>query len=346
MLHKMRYAPGMPRRTTMPDVARVAGVSVMTVSYTYNQPDRVASTTRERVLQAAAQLGYPGPNAAARNLRSGRTGNLGVILGEQLTYAFGDPQAAAFLAGIAEVCTEHGLGLTLIPISGGPADAERVRQAAVDGLVVWTTTDDDPVLAAAVAARLPAVVHGGPAVEGLHLVTIDNHAAAAAIGAVGLRGATRPAVLSFPLNHRRKANLVVGPDPDSAAFPVTRDRLAGYREAVTSAGLNWADVPVAVLARNDSTEAEHALKQLPSDTDTVLAMSDELALAILRTTTQTVPDQLAVTGWDNTTAAAEAGLTTVAQSLHDQGRRCARLVVGDPPGPEPSWTVVTRDSTR
>jgi DNA-binding LacI/PurR family transcriptional regulator len=341
-----QYATGMPRKTTMPDVARAAGVSVMTVSYTYSRPHRVAPATRERVLRAAARLGYPGPDAAARSLRSGRTGNLGVILGEQLTYAFADPQATAFLAGIAEVCTEHGLGLTLIPMSGGPADAERVRQAAVDGFVVWTTVDDDPVLAAAAASKLPAVVHGGPAVEGLHLVTIDNRAAAAAIGAVGLRGATRPAVLSFPLDNHRNAGLLFGPDPASAAFPVTRDRLAGYRDAVTSAGLDWADVPVAVLARNDGTEAGRALKQLPAGTDTVLAMSDQLALAALRATAQAVPGQLAITGWDDTAAAAEAGLTTVAQSLQDQGRRCARLVVGDPPGPEPSWTVITRSSTR
>src|SRR4051794_20185185 len=147
----------------MSDVARAAGVSVMTVSYAYNHPDRVAPATREKVLAAAARLGYPGPDAAARNLRRGRTGNLGVVLGEHLTYAFADDQATSFLAGVAEVCTEHGLGLTLIPITGGPADVDRVREAAVDGFVVWTTVDDDPVLAAVAASALPAVVHGGPA---------------------------------------------------------------------------------------------------------------------------------------------------------------------------------------
>ncbi|WP_448628297.1 LacI family DNA-binding transcriptional regulator [Geodermatophilus sp. URMC 64] len=336
----------MPRKITMPDVARAAGVSVMTVSYTYNRPDRVAPATREKVLAAAARLGYPGPDAAARNLRRGRTGNLGVILGEHLTYAFADPQATAFLAGIAEVCTEHGLGLTLIPITGGPADVDRVREAAVDGYVVWTTVDDDPVLAAVVASTRPAVVHGGPAVEGLHLVTIDNRAAAAAVGAVGLRGSTRPAVLAFPLDRRREPALLVGPDPGSATFQVTRDRLAGYRDAVTAAGLDWADVPVVVLARNDPAEAERAFGRFPAGTDTVLAMGDGVALATLRATTRTVPDELAVTGWDDAPGAAAAGLTTVRQSLQDQGRRCARLVVGDPPGPEPSWEVVTRRSTR
>ena len=330
----------------MPDVARAAGVSVMTVSYTYNRPDRVAPATRERVLRAAADLGYPGPDAAARNLRRGRTGNLGVVLGERLTYAFADPQATAFLAGIAEVCTEHGLGLTLIPISGGAADVERVREASVDGFVVWTTVDDDPVLAAVVASTLPAVVHGGPAVPGLGLVTIDNRAAAAAVGAVGLRGSARPAVLSFPLDRRRERGLVLGPDPESAAFPVTRDRLAGYRDAVTAAGLAWSDVPVLVLARNDPAEAEEAVRRLPRGTDAVLAMGDEVALAALRATPLAVPEEVAVTGWDDTPAAAAAGLTTVAQSLHDQGRRCARLLVGDPPGPEPAWSVVPRRSTR
>jgi DNA-binding LacI/PurR family transcriptional regulator len=244
------------------------------------------------------------------------------------------------------VSTDPGLGHTLIPITGGAADVDRVREAAVDGFVVWTTVDDDPVLAAVAASARPAVVHGGPAVEGLHLVTIDNRAAAAAVGAVGLRGSTRPAVLSFPVDRRREPGLVLGPDPSSATFSVTRDRLAGYREAVTAAGLDWAAVPVAVLARNDGVEAEQAFARLPPDTDAVLAMGDVLALATLRASSREVPAELAVTGWDDSPAAAAAGLTTVAQSLHDQGRRCARLVLGDPPGPEPSWAVVSRHTTR
>lgn len=330
----------------MTDVARAAGVSAMTVSYAYNRPERVAAATLEKVRAAAAGMGYAGPDAAARNLRRGRTGNLGVVLGERLSYAFADPQATAFLAGIAEVCTEHGLGLTLIPVTGGAADAERVREAAVDGFVVWTTADDDPVLGAVAGSTRPAVIHGGPALEGAGLVTIDNRAAAAAIGAEGLRGATRPAVLSFPLDRRREPGLLVGPDPSSAPFPVTRERLAGYRDAVEAAGLDWAEVPVVVLARNDPAEAEQAMDRFPAGTDAVLAMGDEIALAALRTTGCRVPDELAITGWDDTPAAAAAGLTTVVQSLHEQGKRCGRLLVGDPPGPEPSWSVVVRRTTR
>jgi DNA-binding LacI/PurR family transcriptional regulator len=93
----------------MADVARSAGVSVMTVSYAYGQPERVSDQARRKVREAAERLGYPGPHPVARSLRRGRAGALGVVLGEHLTYAFDDPQAARFLAGVAEVCVDHGL---------------------------------------------------------------------------------------------------------------------------------------------------------------------------------------------------------------------------------------------
>lgn len=120
----------------MADVARAAGVSVMTVSYTYSQPDRVSDATASKVLEAARRLGYPGPHPGARSLRRGRAGSLGVVLGEHLTYAFEDPQAARFLAGVAQVCAESGLGLTLVPVTGEETDGSRVMQAVVDGFVV------------------------------------------------------------------------------------------------------------------------------------------------------------------------------------------------------------------
>lgn len=336
----------MTRRPTMPDVAREAGVSAMTVSYVYNKPDRVAADTRAKVLAAADRLGYPGPSAAARNLRTGRTGNLGVVLGERLTYAFSDPQATAFLAGIAEVCADHDLGLTLIPATGDENDVDRVQRAAVDGLILWTTTDDDPVLTAIQASGLPAAIQGGPEVPGIHLVGIDDRAAAAAIGAEALRGARYPAILSFPLDRDRRPQLLWGPDPSSAPYPITRARLAGYRDAVRNAGLRWDDVPVMVLSRNDKDLVADAVDLLPADTDALLAMSDQLALGALTASRRSVPDELSVTGWDDSADAAAHGLTTVVQSLHEQGARCARLVIGAPPASVPSWKIATRGTTR
>src|SRR3954463_3677197 len=176
----------------MRHVAAEAGVALMTVSYTYTRPSRVAASTRTRVLEAAERLGYRGPDPVARSLRSGSTGNLGVVLGEHLTYAFEDPQAARFLAGVSRVCGQNRLGLVLIPSSGEPDDVDRVREAAVDGFVLWTTSDDDPVLDVVAATGRPAAIQGGPPASGLQLVTADDQAAARAIARHMLTGAQTP----------------------------------------------------------------------------------------------------------------------------------------------------------
>src|SRR5215510_5368768 len=122
-------------RPTLRQVAEAAGVSVMTASYVYSRPERVAAGTAAKVHAAAQRLGYPGPHPGARSLRRGRAGSLGIVWGERLTYAFDDPQAARFLAGVAEVCADEGVGLTLLPLTGTGSDLQRVAEAVVDGFV-------------------------------------------------------------------------------------------------------------------------------------------------------------------------------------------------------------------
>jgi DNA-binding LacI/PurR family transcriptional regulator len=338
----------------MTQVAQAAGVSVMTVSYAYSQPDRVSPEALAKVREAAGRLGYPGPHPGARSLRRGRAGSLGVVLGEHLSYAFDDPQAARFLAGVADVCARHGLGLMLLPITGAPADVDRVADAAVDGFVVWTTADDDPVVDAVAATALPAVIHGGPQREGLSFVAIDDQAAARAVATEAFATARRPAVLSFPLDRARTPATRWGPPPDEATFRVTRQRLRGMRDAWNDLGGDWSQVHVVICARNSAAEAEQRAGELLTGSDApdaVAAMSDELALGVLRAAARVgrrIPDDLTVTGWDDTGQAGPAGLTTVAQSLRDQGAHCARLALGETPDHpyEPEWTLISRASTR
>ena len=169
-------------------------------------------------LAAAAQLGYPGPDPSARSLRRGSTKTLGVVLGEHLSYAFDDPQAVSFLAGVADVCADRGYGMTILPITGAAEDVLRVTEAAVDGFIVWTTSDDNPVVGAVRSTRRPAVVHGRPALSGLELVTIDNRAAARAIGTMAFAGATRPAILSQPLSRDRISMITEGAEINRSRF--------------------------------------------------------------------------------------------------------------------------------
>jgi DNA-binding LacI/PurR family transcriptional regulator len=285
-------------------------------------------------------------------------------MSERLTYAFDDPQAARLLAGVAEVCAAEGVGLTLVPTTGAASDVRRVADAVVDGFIVWTTSDDDPVLDAVAARGLPAVVHAGPPRPGLPVIGIDDRTAAAAIGRLAFAGAARPVVLGFPVNRDRDRALLTGaPDP-SVTYPVTRHRWNGYLDAWREAGGDPAGLRVAVCQANATGLGEAFTTELlrgGDPPDAIAAMSDELALGALRAAASAgfdVPGAVAVTGWDDTDAAAPAGLSTVRQSLRDQGESCARMALGlsgpglsglglagpaqDPPG----WDVVERASTR
>jgi DNA-binding LacI/PurR family transcriptional regulator len=324
----------------MRQVAAEAGVAVMTVSYTYTRPQRVAAPTRARVLEAAERLGYRGPDPVARSLRSGSTGNLGVVLGEHLTYAFEDSQAARFLAGVSRVCVEHRLGLVLIPSTGDPDDADRVREAAVDGFVLWTTADDDPVLDVVAATGRPAAIQGGPAAPGLQVVTADDREAARSMARHLLAGARSPLVLSHPLDRDRWSGLLRGPGTD-VPFPVTRARLTGYRQAVEESGRDWADVPVAVVARHTREDGRAAVAAATEHVrpDVVIAMSDQLAAGAL----DVLGPSVRVSGWDDSDLAAALGFPSVRQSLFDQGMACALVAAGLQQSVAPAeWTLVLR----
>lgn len=337
----------------------------MTVSYTFNHPARVAEATRARVLEAAGRLGYR-PHATARALRSGRARQLGVVVGEHLSYLFENPQAAQFLAGVSDVCVEEDLGVVLIPTRGDASDVDRVLSAAVDGYVLWTTVADDPVLAAVADSGRPAVIQGGPAHPGLACIGPDDRAAAAAVTRA-VRAAVDatvdatvppaeviPVIVSFPLDRRRTSGVLRGRDlPDDLVdlqqvpFPVTGARLAGYRDALTAAGHDWDKVQIAVVERNRrelGAEAAAALLTALDDCSgpvIVLTMSDELALGALTTVSGALQD-VAVSGWDGTHEAQTAGIWSVAASLREQGRACARSALsGGVARRHVSWSVIT-----
>src|ERR671932_230995 len=101
-------------RVTLVTVARAVGVSPTTVSNAYNRPHKLSPALRERILGAARDLGYPGPDPAAASLRRGRAGSIGLLLGDALAYAFQDPGAVEFLRGLAEGTARHNTVLQLI----------------------------------------------------------------------------------------------------------------------------------------------------------------------------------------------------------------------------------------
>src|SRR3954469_21445120 len=123
--------PTATHTVTLADVAAHLGVSRTTVSNAYNRPNQLSPALREKVLAAAAELGYRGPDPMARGLRRGQTGSLGLVFDPPLPYVFTAPAAALFLEGMAAGLEEHGSALSIVPRlpEGAERSAELVRSA-------------------------------------------------------------------------------------------------------------------------------------------------------------------------------------------------------------------------
>lgn len=348
---------------TLARVAADLGVSAMTVSNAYRRPDQLSPALRERVFEAAARLGYAGPDPVARSLRRRRTDVVGVVYSNPLSYAFEDAAAVAFLAGLGGVTEEAGLGLLLVPAAAGRPSGERdpraAGEAAVDGFVVYSMADDEPLLLAALERRLPSVVVDQPTRGGASFVGIDDWSAAraAAEHLLGL-GHERVAIITSGLSADGRGGPADGERQEGASCHISRERLAGYRAALSGAGLAWGDVPIYECPGSEEWmgrgAAEALLARGPRPT-ALLCFSDRLALGAIEAAREvglSVPGDLSIVGFDDAPIVAQAAsLTTVHQDHREKGRAAGEMLVsllrgGGPPEPVVLPTrLVERGST-
>src|SRR4051812_44126494 len=309
-------------RPTLATVAAALGVSRMTVSNAFNRPDQLSPELREKVLEKAQELGYSGPNPVARTLSRGRTGCIGVVIDAPLTLAFTDPAAVEMLHGVASVCEERELGLSLVPRIPG-RDAALVQSALVDGFVVYCIGDDDPRLEAITERRLPYALIDNPPGAAERQVNIDDRGAARATAEHLIR-----------LGHRR-FGIALGWDDPGTHHHVARERLAGWRQALEAAGVRWGDVILGTAPgfnRETGRIAGATLLDRAQPPTAILCISDVFALGVLdaaRERSIDVPGRLSVAGFDDIAEAARAGLTTVRQPHAEKGAAALRLLLDE-----------------
>jgi len=316
---------------TLQTIADALGVSRTTVSNAYNRPDQLAPALRRKVLATAKGLGYAGPDPAARRLRSGRRGAIGLMFSERLSYAFTDPGAVAFLQGLTEATEAKGYELLLLPgMRGERQEVVAVRDAVVGAFCLYCMPDGHPAVAAALQRGLPVVIVDEPRFPGSFFVGIDDR-----------EGARRAARHVVELGHERAAIIVDRlvddyfeglADPDRIAHSncrTARERVAGY-----SAGLDGAHgVPVYDAMSNFpecGARAARRLLSLSPRPTALLCSTDVLAFGAIEALRQDgldVPRDVSVTGFDDVPAAEQAGLTTVRQPLVEKGREAGRLLM-------------------
>ncbi|WEO99353.1 LacI family DNA-binding transcriptional regulator [Streptomyces sp. FXJ1.172] len=331
---------------TIQDVAKAAGVSAMTVSNVINDHPHVRPATRERVLAAMARLDYR-VNVAARNLRKGRTGTIGLAVPE-----VNRPYYGRLAAAIITAAGRHGLRVS-IEQTGARRENELAalsssRNRLYDGLIL-STVGMGPADVEALEVDHPVVIlgeriFGGP-VD--HVAMPNVEASAAATRHLIDRGCRRVAVVRGPLRDE---------------VDVSSLRHTGYRQALRAAGLP-ADAAlvhsVPELTMAEGARRARAMVAGGLDFDGVFCVTDTVAMGVLRGLADAgvrVPEQVKVIGFDNVDESAflVPSLSTVDPD-HDLmaeravGLLAARLGSAGPPADQEEFvgpfSLVPREST-
>jgi DNA-binding LacI/PurR family transcriptional regulator len=310
-------------RPTMEDVAARAGVSRALVSIVFRGAAGASSTTRERVLAAAAELGYQ-PDRRASRLGRTRTRMLGVVFG--VDHAFHGELVDSLYAAAADPDYE----VVLSGVTPRRREEEAVRALLAErceGIILLGSTLPSRALSE-LASRLPTVsVLRDVRADGVDVVRTDD--------AEGLRQAVAHL---HGLGHQRIVHADGGQAPGAA------QRRRGYRTAARRLGLPEMPPVPAGLTEEDGARAAGALLTLcrREGPTAVTAFNDRCALGLIdavRRAGLEVPEGLSVVGFDDIQAAAYAhiALTTIRQDADALGRlaierAAARLDEGAPPG--------------
>lgn len=301
------------RRPKGEDVAALAGVSRTTVSFVLNDRPgaNISPATRDRVLAAAAQLGYR-PHASARGLAAGRSHTLGLVLRQSPEQVAEDALLAETLRGLSSAARAERYRVLVEPFA--PTDSsygDLLRSNRTDGLIVSGPRIDDSELLALARDGAPIVLQGFiPDVE-IASVDVDNLAAAqtAVEHLIGLGHRAIGCITNAPLT-----------------YTAASARLAGYRRALSAAAIPI-DERLVIEAAFDAASGRRAMAELltRAAVTAVFVASDVVAfgaVAAIREAGLGVPADISVVGFDDIPLAAffDPPLTTIHLPAHDLGR--------------------------
>ncbi|KXS36715.1 MAG: LacI family transcriptional regulator [Halomonadaceae bacterium T82-2] len=322
------------RRITIKDLAARLEVSTATVSNAFNRPDQLSPALRDRILDEARAVGYAGPDARGRSLRTGRSRIIAVVLAESLTYSLNDAVASEFLAGVAEVVDAHGHTLLLLP---GRKGARLESTSMADGFIVYGLVPDPQVLEQFPRQRPLIAVDFN--VAGHASVHVDNRPASQAIGRHALRRRPRrPGIINLRLTAEPCNGRILDQPLFSETQTITRARLNGFYDALAEHDFDPAEVPMWNIEENTHAVCAPVIAEildLPDDQrpDLLLCMSDRIALTVLTLAEQRglrIPEDLRITGFDGIAEGQYRAprLTTVRQDSVAKGRLAASMILG------------------
>jgi LacI family transcriptional regulator len=311
------------RAKTLRELAGRLDLSMATVSRALAGHEQIALKTRQRVSEAARELGYV-PNRAARQLVSGRSGFVGLLMpirGPHLV----DSYLGEFITGLGEGLVEHGLDLFLATVQQGQDELTVLRHVVesgrADGMVVPRIAEDDPRLTYLAMQRFPAVSHGRL------LNGSDTHNWLDSDGEAAFAEAFE---LLYANGHRHIGLVTIS---DRMSFRHFRER--GLQNAIVEKADPGVRLTIERFSRFDreaGVAAVNRLLHMPGRPTAIIGLFDEIAITTIEQAQQmglSVPRDLSVIGFDNITASAYAppGLTTFDARIRTSARDIAHMLV-------------------
>lgn len=281
------------RRVTMRQIAEAAGVSRTTVSFVLNNVPgiNISAETRQRILDVAQQLHYV-PDAGAQNLATRRAGAVALVLRQSPHQVVSDAFLGPVVQGVANAVRRfnyHVLVEPLDPANHDTSYGDLVRSRRADGILLSGPRLDDDELLRIWNEQIPVVIIGQLPGSEIPFVDVDN-----------IRGAWTATRHLLDLGHVRIACITNAP----LAYTGSRDRLAGYRQALDEAGIDYDAGLVRLGAFTDESGADamRELLDLTPPPTAVFVASDVVALgalSVIHAAGLSVPEDIALVGFDD-----------------------------------------------
>ncbi|WP_058235309.1 LacI family DNA-binding transcriptional regulator [Devriesea agamarum] len=306
-------------RTTIAEIARVAGVTPTAVSMAVNGRSGVSDATRARILEIAREMNWE-PSHAARALAGASVKCIGIALSRPADVLGEEAFFGAFLAGLQDVFSQADYSLQMKIVPGVVEEAETYRrwfaQGRVDGIMLLDLRSQDPRVPVLEKLGKPTLVVGGPGHHGsLPSVWVDDAAAVHAILAH-----------LHSLGHRQVAR--IGGDP---TFLHTVERHAAFARVCVEFGMWGHQLSVGF----DPAEAERATRELlssPAAPTAIVYDSDAMTMAALHMISDlgwSVPGDVSLVSFEDSVACRSyrPSITAIGRDAVDYGRFAARRIL-------------------
>lgn len=313
------------KRTTIIDLAKACSVSKTTISFAFNNPDRIGKETYDLIMQKAKELDYI-PNPAGRNFSLKKKQTIGFLLPQNFEGTFSNPYITQVIQGIGNICNQKDFTLTLIPPSKENMN-ESVYKVSVDGLIAMGINVEMELVELLNRMQIPLVTIDGHPSKNMPSINIDDKKASYDL--------MREVLAS---NHRNIAIIKLKEnefEKSTKYNSTTQIRLLGFERALNEYNIKLDDSNISIYESECNIEsASNIAKKIIEENinpTCIVCMSDILAIgciSYLKQNSYNIPQDISIVGFDDiqSSTIVSPNLTTIEQASIEKGQIAAKTL--------------------